>query len=137
MTHLGLKLPHSPLSILPFSCYTLSMTITQTVEIPASHRLTIDVPREIPAGRTQVVIQFPVVEKQTGQRSPDRRSPDRRSDEPVPKSADEGATSHVDALKRILSQPTPRADALLGVAANLGDITLEQIREERLAKYLE
>ena len=36
------------------------MTITQTVEIPASHRLIIDVPREIPAGRTQVVIQFPV-----------------------------------------------------------------------------
>jgi hypothetical protein len=26
------------------------MTVTQTVEIPASHRLTIDVPREIPAG---------------------------------------------------------------------------------------
>ena len=39
------------------------MTITQTVEIPASHRLTIDVPREIPAGRTQVVIQFPVQEE--------------------------------------------------------------------------
>ncbi len=28
------------------------MSITQTVEVPASHRLTIDVPREIPAGRT-------------------------------------------------------------------------------------
>jgi hypothetical protein len=27
------------------------MTIQQTVDIPASHRLTIDVPREIPAGR--------------------------------------------------------------------------------------
>ncbi|GHU72901.1 hypothetical protein FACS189450_11590 [Spirochaetia bacterium] len=28
------------------------MTIEQTVEIPASHRLTIDVPRDIPTGRT-------------------------------------------------------------------------------------
>jgi hypothetical protein len=28
------------------------MTVEQTVEVPASHRLTIDVPREIPAGRT-------------------------------------------------------------------------------------
>ena len=28
------------------------MSITQTVEVPASHRLIIDVPREIPAGRT-------------------------------------------------------------------------------------
>jgi hypothetical protein len=27
------------------------MSITQTVDIPASHRLTIEVPREIPAGR--------------------------------------------------------------------------------------
>ena len=27
------------------------MTIEQTVEIPPSHRLTIEVPREIPAGR--------------------------------------------------------------------------------------
>ena len=26
------------------------MSITQTVEVPADHRLTIDVPREIPAG---------------------------------------------------------------------------------------
>ena len=28
------------------------MTIEQTVEIPASHRLTIEVPRTVPAGRT-------------------------------------------------------------------------------------
>jgi hypothetical protein len=28
------------------------MSVTQTVEIPASHRLTIDVPSEVPAGPT-------------------------------------------------------------------------------------
>ena len=28
------------------------MTITQTVDIPANHRLTIDVPPEVPVGRT-------------------------------------------------------------------------------------
>jgi hypothetical protein len=32
------------------------MTVTQTVEIPDSHRLTIDVPREVPAG--PVVLTF-------------------------------------------------------------------------------
>jgi hypothetical protein len=32
------------------------MSITQTVEIPASHRLTIDVPREVPAGA--VILTF-------------------------------------------------------------------------------
>ena len=32
------------------------MSITQTVEVPASHRLIVDVPREIPAGR--VILTF-------------------------------------------------------------------------------
>ena len=32
------------------------MSVTQTVEVPASHRLTIDVPREIPVG--PVVLTF-------------------------------------------------------------------------------
>ncbi|MDR0600370.1 MAG: hypothetical protein LBG84_09885 [Treponema sp.] len=31
------------------------MTIEQTVEIPASHRLTIEVPREIPAGKALLI----------------------------------------------------------------------------------
>ena len=38
------------------------MTIEQTVEIPADHRLIIDVPKEVPAGRAQVIIKFPVKE---------------------------------------------------------------------------
>jgi len=32
--------------------YTFIMTITQTVEIPADRRLIIEVPREIPVGKT-------------------------------------------------------------------------------------
>jgi hypothetical protein len=32
------------------------MSVTQTVEVPASHRLTIDVPREVPAG--PVILTF-------------------------------------------------------------------------------
>ncbi|GHV14816.1 hypothetical protein FACS189491_11530 [Spirochaetia bacterium] len=47
------------------------MTIEQTVEIPVSHRLTIDVPREIPAGRMQVIIQFPDPAEAVEQRSED------------------------------------------------------------------
>jgi hypothetical protein len=38
------------------------MPITQTVEIPESHRLTIDVPREVPAGRS-VITFSPMTEK--------------------------------------------------------------------------
>ena len=35
------------------------MTITQTVDIPESRRITIDVPKEVPMGKTRLVIQFP------------------------------------------------------------------------------
>ena len=38
------------------------MTITQTVTIPDNHRLTIDVPREIPAG--PIIISFSSVAEQ-------------------------------------------------------------------------
>jgi len=34
-------------------------------------------------------------------------------------------------------KPTPRADLLLGIIANLGDIDFEEISDERLAKYLQ
>ena len=37
------------------------MVIEQTVEIPVDHRLTIDVPQEIPAGKTVLVFR-PVIE---------------------------------------------------------------------------
>ena len=36
------------------------MTITQTVDIPANRRVFIDVPREVPTGRANIVIQFPI-----------------------------------------------------------------------------
>jgi hypothetical protein len=34
------------------------MTIQQTVEIPVSHRLTIDVPQEVPAGKASILLFF-------------------------------------------------------------------------------
>jgi len=40
------------------------MTITQTVEIPANRRITLEVPREVPAGRVILTIT-PVEEKNT------------------------------------------------------------------------
>ena len=38
------------------SCYIYTMSITQTVDVPASHQLTIDVPHEIPTG--PVILTF-------------------------------------------------------------------------------
>jgi len=41
----------------PHACYNYSMTITQTVEIPANSRsITVEVPREIPSG--PVILTF-------------------------------------------------------------------------------
>ena len=44
------------------------MAITQTVEIPASHRLTIDVPLEVPAG--PVILTFTPAKAEPKQRVP-------------------------------------------------------------------
>jgi hypothetical protein len=35
------------------------MTIEQIIEVPASHRLTLEIPQEVPVGRARVFIQFP------------------------------------------------------------------------------
>ena len=85
------------------------MTITQTVEIPDDRRLTIEVPREIPAGRAQVELRVISFVK--------------KEEKPEPP------------LKCLEGVSTPRSDRLLGAAAILGNITLDEIREERLAKY--
>jgi len=44
------------------------MSVTQTVEIPADHRLTIDVPREIPMGRAVLTFTPASVQKSKEQR---------------------------------------------------------------------
>ena len=43
------------------------MSITQTVEVPASHRLVIDVPREIPEGQV-ILTSTPKAAVQGGER---------------------------------------------------------------------
>jgi hypothetical protein len=78
------------------------MTIQQTVDIPAGHRLTIDVPREIPTG--PVVLTF------------------------TPKAAESAEPEEP------AQSATPITDFLSGLCASAGNITLEQIREERLVK---
>ena len=40
------------------------MSVTQTVDIPVNHRLMVDVPREVPAGRT-ILIFKPITEVET------------------------------------------------------------------------
>jgi len=79
------------------------MMIEQTVEIPASHRLIIDVPSEIPAGPT--ILTFKPVVAQGADKAREKRG-------------------------------TPITDRLAGCLAEVGDINIDEIREERIAKYL-
>jgi len=85
----------------PEGVYTFIMMIEQTVEVPVNHRLTIDVPHEIPAGPT--ILAFRPIQK------PDKTK---------------------------AKHGTPITDRLAGCLAGIGDINIEEIREERFAKYL-
>ena len=101
------------------------MTITQTVYIPADRRLTIEVPRDIPEGKTEVVIQFPVLEKEQP-------------------GAEEKPKIHIprdNKGKFILTKEIIDAmlqDSLLKELTGIlhTDMTLDEIRMARLAKHL-
>ena len=86
------------------------MTIEQTVTIPNDRRVSLEflAPQEIPAGKARIELKVIPF--------------------PVEKNGTENKNSE--------NKATPRADRLLGVLAHAGDITLEQIKEERLAKHL-
>ena len=82
------------------------MTIEQTVDITADRRIIIEVPPKIPTGRTNVIIHFPV-------------PADTQSEETTAKDS-----------------PTPISDSLVGILSGIGDIDIDEIRMERLAKHL-
>ena len=96
------------------------MTITQTVVIPADRLITLEVPREVPTGRASVEYKIiPFVKKEEKPlvaKPPKLRLTKKELDEMLDKS--------------------PITRELTGILSDLGDITIEQIREERLARYL-
>jgi hypothetical protein len=88
------------------------MVLEQTINIPADRRVFFEflAPQELPAGPARVELKVtPVDEEQHG--------------------------TEANAEEQAVKSATPITDRLSGVAAHLGDITLEQIREERLSKY--
>ena len=97
------------------------MTITQTVEIPADRRITLEVPHEVPTGATARV-EFKVI-------------PFVKKDEKTASSGLPKLCLTKSELDKMLEN-CPITKELSGVLSDLGDITIEKIREERLAKYL-
>jgi hypothetical protein len=86
--------------------YPQTMTIAQTVEVPVDHRLTLEIPPEIPVGRALLTF----------------------TPAPEPETAKPGDNAE--------ERATPISDRLLGIASHIGDISLDELRTERLSKYL-
>jgi len=98
------------------------MTITKTVEIPDDRRLIIDIPNEVPTGRTNIILQFP----------------DKKDTQPLKPVLNNGklklTRKEIDELRKDCPITQSLTGILEGLAPN--DISIEQIRDERLAKYL-
>ena len=91
------------------------MSITRIVEIPADRRIVIDVPNEIPSGSVILTIA-PVPAESHGLEKTE-------------------VLDNIKLISRDEKQATPISDSLLGIFSHLGDISLKEIREKRLAKY--
>jgi len=119
------------------------MTITQTVEIPADRRVRFDfeVPFEIPEGQTDVVIQFPIrvkAQPEPAVEFEERGSPPEAEEKPkmyIPKDSN-GKFVLTRALIDEMLQNSPHTRALSGILSGIGDVDLNKVRMERLAKHL-
>ena len=48
------------IDFLPFSCYVYTMTIEQTIEVPADYRIFLELPRSVPSGvKARIEINIP------------------------------------------------------------------------------
>jgi hypothetical protein len=95
------------------------MTIEQTVEIPASRRVIFDLPSTFPVGKAKAAL---VVYPEPPAKLPPEvnRTPANRSHP----------------IKAGTEQATPLTDRLSGILSHIGDIRPDELRPERLSKYL-
>ena len=100
------------------------MTITQTVKVPADRRITFEVPSQIPAGETArfEISWFPVKNE---------AKPFEKSNDSLPRNKDGKILLTKEVKEQLLANETLRS--LTGILHT--DMTLDEIREERLAKY--
>ena len=101
------------------------MTLTQTVDIPADRWLKIKIPPEIPEGKTEVVIQFPVREKE----QPAAAEKPKMN---IPVNSEGKFILTKETIDEMLQDPLLKE--LTGILHT--DMTLDEIRMARLAKHL-
>ena len=107
------------------------MTVTQTIDIPANRRIHLDfeVSREVPAGKALVSVT-PLVQTSKDISLLSLRGSCKGLD------TKDGKLHLTLAEIDELMKDCPHTEALVGILSDLGDITIEQIRDERLAKHL-
>jgi len=100
------------------------MTMTQTVKVPADRRIVLEVPPQIPAGETArfEINWFPVNNE---------AKHSVKENDSFPKNKDGKIVLTKEVKERLLADETLRS--LTGILHT--DMTLDEIREERLAKY--
>ena len=106
------------------------MTMTQTIDIPTDRRVRFNfkVPREIPEGKTDVVIQFPVRKK---------AEPDAAVAEKPKTHIPVNSEGKFILTKEVIEEMERNSPTLHKIAGILHtDMTLDEIRMERLAKHL-
>ena len=106
------------------------MTLTQTVDISEDRRIIFEVPREIPIGKTDVVIQFPVREKA----QPEAAAAEKPKMH-IPKNSEGKFILTKEVIDKML-QNSPHTRALSGILSGMVDVDLDKARMERLAKHL-
>ena len=101
------------------------MTITQTVKVPADRRITFEVPPQIPAGETArfKIIWFP---------GKNEARPSEKANDSLPGDKD-GKKFLTKELIDEMVKNSPTLHKLTGILHT--DMTLDEIREKRLAKY--
>jgi len=99
------------------------MTITQTVDIPADRRITLEIPREVTADKAYVIVKFPVPEKPQTESAIKPKASNKKI----------GMTrAEIDEF--VKNAHTPILDKLTGILHT--DMTVDEIRMARLAKHL-
>jgi hypothetical protein len=82
------------------------MTITQTIDITDDYEVMLKIPRSIPKGKARIEMRVIPFVKQ--------------EDKPLQKG----------------KSATPHTDALLSLLSGIGEVNVDEIRDERLAKHL-
>ena len=106
------------------------MTITQTVDIPADHRLTIDVPGEVPEG--QVILTFTPAPKRKLTEAEEIEYINRNAEWLNKQAEDTLEFQDTDAVYDDLEQPTPQMLEVMRdtvVPINLADLVGGHDRE--------